>query len=120
MHAGFSSSVECEDYVTGEQQRHWRSPIDGAHRHNKSADMFYMLDGRVQVLSREDVVTGDTGDVIVVPPRLPHAFAAQRSSSAEILIVIAPGIERFEYFRQLTRIARGEEPPESLRDVQDL
>jgi uncharacterized RmlC-like cupin family protein len=82
--------------------------------------MFYVLDGRVQVLSGDDVVTAEAGDVIVVPPRLPHAFAAQRSSKAEILIVIAPGVERFEYFRQLTRIARGEEPPESLGDVQEL
>ena len=95
---------------------------DGArpHRHEKSAEMFYILDGRVQVLSGEDVVSAEAGDVIVVPPRLPHAFAAQRSCNAEILIVIAPGVERFEYFRQLTRIARGEEPPENLRDVQEL
>lgn len=95
---------------------------DGArpHRHEKSAEMFYILDGRVQVLSGEDIVTAEAGDVIVVPPRLPHAFAAQRSSSAEILIVIAPGVERFEYFRDLTRIARGEEPPEILGDVQEL
>jgi mannose-6-phosphate isomerase-like protein (cupin superfamily) len=95
---------------------------DGArpHRHEKSAEMFYILDGRVQVLSGEDIVTAEGGDAIVVPPRLPHAFAAQSTSSAEILIIIAPGVERFEYFRQLTRIARGEEPPESLRDVQDL
>ena len=55
-----------------------------------------------------------------VVPRLPHAFSAERRSGAEILIVIAPGVERFEYFRQLTRIAQGKEPPEGLRDVQDL
>jgi mannose-6-phosphate isomerase-like protein (cupin superfamily) len=95
---------------------------DGArpHRHEKSAEMFYILDGRVQVLSGEDVVSAEAGDVIVVPPRLTHAFAAQRGSDAELLIIIAPGVERFEYFRQLTRIARGEDPPETLRDIQDL
>jgi hypothetical protein len=62
----------------------------------------------------------ERGDVIVVPPRLPHAFAAARGKAADLLIVIAPGVERFEYFRKLTRIARGEEPPESLRDVQQI
>jgi hypothetical protein len=62
----------------------------------------------------------EQGDVIVVPPRMPHAFSTQRGTNAELLIVIAPGVERFEYFRQLTRIARGEEPPESLRDVQEI
>jgi hypothetical protein len=45
-----------------------------------------------------------------VPPKLPHAFSAERGTGAEILIVIAPGVERFEYFRQLTRIAQRKEP----------
>ena len=95
---------------------------DGArpHRHDHSAEMFYVTDGAVQVLSGTEVVTAERGDVIVVPPRLPHAFSAMKGKGAELLIVIAPGVERFEYFRHLLRIARGEEPPESLRDVQDL
>lgn len=95
---------------------------DGArpHRHDHSAEMFYVLEGAVEVLSGAEIVRAEPGDVIVVPPRLPHAFSATRGTIADILIVIAPGVERFEYFRQLTRIARGEEPPESLRDVQDL
>jgi mannose-6-phosphate isomerase-like protein (cupin superfamily) len=95
---------------------------DGArpHRHEKSAEMFYILSGRVEVLSGTDIVKAEAGDVIVVPPRLPHAFAAERSSSAEILIIIVPGVERFEYFRQLARIARGEDPPENLNDVQEI
>jgi uncharacterized RmlC-like cupin family protein len=74
----------------------------------------------VKVLSGAEIVNAEEGDVIVVPPGVPHAFSAERSSGAEILIVIAPGVERFEYFRQLTRIAQGKERPESLREVQDL
>lgn len=95
---------------------------DGArpHRHDHSAEMFYVLDGAVQVLSGTDILRAETGDAIVVPPGLPHAFSAARGDRADLLIVIAPGVERFEYFRKLTRIARGEEPPESLRDVQEL
>ena len=95
---------------------------DGArpHRHDRSAEMFYVLDGAVQVLSGTQIVLAEPGDVIVVPPGLAHAFSAERGSGAEILIVIAPGVERFEYFRHLTRIAQGKERPESLRDVQDL
>jgi mannose-6-phosphate isomerase-like protein (cupin superfamily) len=95
---------------------------DGArpHRHDRSAEMFYVLDGVVQVLSGTEIVRAEEGDVIVVPPKLPHAFSAERGTGAEILVVIVPGVERFEYFRQLTRIAQGKEPPESLREVQDL
>jgi quercetin dioxygenase-like cupin family protein len=95
---------------------------DGArpHRHQKSAEMFYIVGGRVQVLSGGQVVHAEAGDVIVVPPGLPHAFAADRNSRAEVLIIITPGVERFEYFRQLFRIARGEDPPENLAAVQEL
>jgi mannose-6-phosphate isomerase-like protein (cupin superfamily) len=95
---------------------------DGArpHRHDHSAEMFYVLDGAVRVLSGTEIVKAEQGDVIVVPPRVAHAFSTQRGTNAELLIVIAPGVERFEYFRKLTRIARGEEPPENLRDVQEI
>jgi quercetin dioxygenase-like cupin family protein len=90
------------------------------HRHDHSAEMFYVLGGVVRILSGKEILKADQGDVIVVPPGLPHAFSAERGSGAEILIVIVPGVERFEYFRQLTRIAQGKEPPESLGEVQDL
>ena len=56
----------------------------------------------------------------VVPPGLPYAFAAARGSDADLLIVITPGIERFEYFRHLARIATGQQPPRSLLEVQAL
>lgn len=95
---------------------------DGAkpHRHDDSAEMFYMLDGAAQLLSGDQVVTAERGDLVVVPPRLPHAFAAAPGEDADILIVITPGVERFEYFRHLERIAYGKVPPESLLDVQEL
>ena len=53
-----------------------------------------------------------------MPPGLPHAFAAVQASDADLLIVITPGVERFEYFRHLARIATGQQPPESLLEVQ--
>jgi hypothetical protein len=34
-----------------------------------------------------------------------------RFADADILIVITPGVERFEYFRHLERIAYGKQPP---------
>ncbi|WP_141583049.1 cupin domain-containing protein [Actinomadura sp. WMMA1423] len=90
------------------------------HRHDGSAEMFYMLDGAAQLLSGEQVVTAERGDFVVVPPGLPHAFAAAPGHDADILIVITPGVERFEYFRHLGRIVHGKVPPESLLEVQEL
>lgn len=65
-------------------------------------------------------MTAQKGDLVIVPPGLAHAFAAAPGHDTDILIVITPGVERFEYFRHLERIAYGKVPPESLLDVQEL
>ena len=95
---------------------------DGArpHHHANSAELFYLLDGTAQLLSGEQVVTAERGDLVIVPPGLAHAFAAAPGENADILIVITPGVERFEYFRHLERIAYGKVPPKSLLEVQEL
>jgi hypothetical protein len=49
-----------------------------------------------------------------------HAFAAAPGSDADLLIILTPGVERFEYFRLLQRIAAGEAPLESILETQDL
>ncbi|MFF7475987.1 cupin domain-containing protein [Streptomyces sp. NPDC008092] len=94
---------------------------DGAvpHLHRNSAELFYLLDGAADVLSGDDVVTAGRGDLVVVPPGRPHAFAAVPGSTADILIVITPGVERFEYFRHLQRLRLGEATLESLLEVQE-
>ncbi|MEY9994500.1 mannose-6-phosphate isomerase-like protein (cupin superfamily) [Streptomyces sp. V4I8] len=95
---------------------------DGArpHLHKNSAEMFFFLDGTAEVLSGDDIVTAEAGDLVIVPPGKPHAFAAAPGARADLLIVITPGVERFEYFRHLQRVRLGEVTPESLLEVQEL
>jgi mannose-6-phosphate isomerase-like protein (cupin superfamily) len=90
------------------------------HHHARSAELFFMIDGTAQFLAGDEVVTTGRGDLVVVPPGRTHAFAAAHGHNADLLIVITPGVERFEYFRHLERIATGEQPPESLLEVQEL
>ena len=71
------------------------------------------------MLAGERVVTAAEGDLAVVPPGTVHAFAAAPASDADLLIILAPGVERFEYFRLLQRIAAGEASLESILEVQD-
>jgi mannose-6-phosphate isomerase-like protein (cupin superfamily) len=94
---------------------------DGArpHHHTGSAELFYVISGAAQLLAGERLVVAGEGDLVVVPSGLIHAFAAADGSDADLLIVITPGVERFEYFRHLARIATGQQPPESLLEVQD-
>ncbi|MFD5006091.1 cupin domain-containing protein [Streptomyces mutabilis] len=95
---------------------------DGAkpHWHENRVEMFFLLDGAADILSGEDVLTAGPGDLVLVPPGKPHAFAAVPGTGADLLIVLTPGIERFEYFRHLQRVRLGEATPQSLLDVQDL
>jgi hypothetical protein len=45
---------------------------------------------------------------------------AEGIGRAPTTVVIAPGVERFEYFGHLERIAYGEVPPESLLEVEEV
>jgi mannose-6-phosphate isomerase-like protein (cupin superfamily) len=98
-----------------------RDGADGArpHHHAGSAELFFVLSGSAQLLAGERLLLAGEGDVAVVPAGMSHAFAAQPGADTDLLIVIAPGVERFEYFRHLARIAAGELPPESLLAVQE-
>jgi mannose-6-phosphate isomerase-like protein (cupin superfamily) len=94
---------------------------DGAspHHDSGSAELFYVISGSAQLLAGERLVVAGEGDLAVVPSGLILAFAAADGSDAELLIVITPGVERFEYFRHLARIATGLQPTESLLEVQE-
>ena len=98
-----------------------RDGADGAnpHRHYHSSELFYVLDGSIELLAGETVLHATRGDLVVVPPELPHAFASTRGQHGQLLVVITPGVERFEYFRHLGRIAQGHADRGSLLDVQD-
>lgn len=83
---------------------------DGAtpHYHTQSDELFYVADGELQLLAGDRIVTVEAGGSIVVPKFMPHAFGATPDSSARIMIALTPGVQRFEYFRLLDRIAKGE------------
>ena len=63
---------------------------DGAkpHHHANSAELFYLLDGTAQLLSGDQVVTAERGNLVVVPPSLatpsppPPATTPTSSSSS--------------------------------------
>lgn len=96
--------------------------VDGAvpHHHTTASELFYVLGGRLQVLAGEEIHILEEGDMAVVPPRISHAFAAAPGSGADLLIVVTPGIERFDYFRLLDRLRQGEATLEELLASQDL
>lgn len=97
------------------------SGADGAvpHHHDNGSELFYVLDGSLQVLAGEEVLTLGAGDMAVVPPKTAHAFGAAPGAPADVLIVITPAVARFGYFRLLERLKKGEATPEELLATQE-
>jgi quercetin dioxygenase-like cupin family protein len=124
--AQLSTRLLADSDATGETLSVMRTTmgegIEGArpHTHSKSAELFYVLDGQLQLLAGSQVITAGKGDLVVVPPNMAHAFATTAGHSADFLIVLAPGLERFGYFRLVERLSRGEATLEELLASQEL
>ncbi|MEW2530842.1 cupin domain-containing protein [Streptomyces sp. NPDC047071] len=98
--------------------------VDGAdgarpHLHALSTELFYVLDGTLDFFLDGALETVERGGLVVVPPGLPHAFGAAAGASADLLAVLTPGVDRFDYFRSLGRIQHGLDSFDSLLPEQD-
>lgn len=89
------------------------------HFHERSAEMFYVLGGALDVLVHDRISTLRCGDLLVVPPRVPHAFAPAADTDADVLVVFTPGTSRFEYYRLLDRLHRGQASPQDITESQE-
>lgn len=85
------------------------------HFHARATEFFYVLDGTLDVLLGEEMHTLGAGDFLAVPPVMPHAFAPAAGARADALVVFTPGMDRFEYYRLLDRVTRGEADPEEIK-----
>jgi mannose-6-phosphate isomerase-like protein (cupin superfamily) len=95
--------------------------VDGPppHYHTNSPELFFVLGGSLQVLTGEEVVSVGEGDFLLVPPYMAHAWGTGPEVGADVLIIKAPGDNRFEYFRLVDRIRRGEASPQEILATQD-
>jgi mannose-6-phosphate isomerase-like protein (cupin superfamily) len=84
------------------------------HHHTTASEAFYVLSGRADVLSGECLIHAAQGDLVVVPPNTAHAFAAADRCDTELLVIATPGIERFEFFRNLAQVRAGELDPDTF------
>jgi mannose-6-phosphate isomerase-like protein (cupin superfamily) len=98
-----------------------RAGSEGAppHYHRRAAELFFMLDGRLEVLLDDRIDVLEAGDLLVVPPGMPHAFAPSADSDADVLFVFTPGTARFDYYRLLDKAHRGEADWSLITETQD-
>jgi hypothetical protein len=85
----------------------------------ESSELFFLLGGALHVLVGEEIVTVGEGDFLLVPPDTAHAWGTPDDSGADIVIIKAPGTNRFDYFRLVDRIRKGEAAPQEILATQE-
>ncbi|MEV7422325.1 MULTISPECIES: cupin domain-containing protein [unclassified Streptomyces] len=108
----------------------------GAHRHTHSEELFYVLDGELDVLAFEPRVLSEDwrhwesasglksvratpGTVIVVPPGCPHAFANRSGEPARMFFQASPPSDHERYFEELLDILKdgGTPDPQAIAEL---
>ncbi|WP_189863684.1 cupin domain-containing protein [Streptomyces poonensis] len=102
----------------------------GAHVHARSEELFYVLEGELDVLAFEPrvrtpdtwqrwesgsgnrVVRATPGTVIAVPPGCPHAFANPTDAPARMFFQASPPPDHERYFEELLGILDAGGPPD--------
>ena len=84
------------------------SPV---HTHAHEDEWSYVLEGEVDIEQDGQVMTAGTGELVVKPRGVPHAFWNSTDAPALILEMIAPG-GFVEYFRGLAEIFAAPGPPD--------
>jgi quercetin dioxygenase-like cupin family protein len=81
------------------------------HTHQHLTEIFYVLEGEVQLLAGEERVVGTRGTLLRVPPTAVHGFANAGSSPATVLIMFCPADRREEYFEGLAELTKDARQP---------
>lgn len=93
----------------------------GAHSHTRSEELFYVVEGELDVFAFEPVtrdghwadwestaggkpVRAGAGSVLFVPPGCPHAFANRTDTPVKMFFQAAPPPDHEAYFEQLLEI----------------
>ena len=90
------------------------------HLHREAAEVFFVLDGSLRVLTGKKLVELNQGDYLLVPPNTPHAFEAAGNEPAEVLFVLTNAKPRFGYYRLLESAYRGETDWAEVAKTSDL
>jgi mannose-6-phosphate isomerase-like protein (cupin superfamily) len=101
----------------------------GAHLHREAEELFYILDGELDLLAFEPrlrtsgdwqhwesaagsrVVRGGPGSAMFVPSGCPHAFANPGNTATRMLFVVSPPGHEF-YMHELAEVVSQPGPPD--------
>ncbi|MEH2465806.1 cupin domain-containing protein [Nostoc sp.] len=82
------------------------------HLHRQMEEMFYVLEGEVEIQAGDRIVQGQPGAFVLVPRNTPHTFANRGTKPAKLLIMFSPGGEREKYFEDLASLLQDGQKPD--------
>jgi mannose-6-phosphate isomerase-like protein (cupin superfamily) len=86
------------------------------HTHHEIIEIFYVLNGELDILAGDQRVIGRAGSLVSVPPDVVHAFRNFTAEPVSFLLLFCPAQNREEYFKEVAELAkRGALDDEALR-----
>ncbi|BDI20121.1 cupin [Nostoc cf. commune SO-36] len=82
------------------------------HIHRQMEEMFYVLEGEVEIQVGNQIIHGQPGSFVLVPRNTPHTFANRATQPAKLLIMFCPGAERERYFEGLAELLKDGQKPD--------
>ena len=88
------------------------------HIHRNEDETFYIVEGRIEFLLGDEVVTGGTGDFVNVPRGVVHRFHNAGAAAARMILTFTPaGIEHFFEETLERALSPNQTPPDNLDEV---
>ncbi len=88
------------------------------HLHKRLTEMFYVVEGEVELLLEQRRVMASPGTFMRVPQGTPHGFSNPGSRRSKLLILFCPADSREGYFEGLAELTRdGRQPTQELVEL---
>jgi mannose-6-phosphate isomerase-like protein (cupin superfamily) len=84
----------------------------GDHVHTRIEEIFYVVEGEVQIRVGDHTLRARSGDFVLVPPGVAHGFGNPGEDPAKMLLVISPAGVHESYFEELADLLREPGPPD--------
>lgn len=85
----------------------------GDHVHSKIEEIFYVIEGEVQIRVGERLLRAQPGDFVLVPPGVPHGFGNPEGAPAKMVFLISPAAVHERYFEELADLLATPGVPDS-------
>jgi len=77
----------------------------GRHHHKIMTEVFYILDGEIEFVFDDEVITAKSGDTITVPPNVWHAARCEKGGK---MLTIFKGGQFDLYLKKLSRLTEND------------